>query len=248
MDFKFTIIILTITLPMGHSTLGARKEKTSNHSPSCAHNWCSQLCFRGVHALDAPCSACFARDRLCSQRRAGENAPALQYRSSRYGRSPGDKPLAGKSRSCRTVTRVGAHILANTADSNRFAIPFRFGPRVGRWLFTLSFQASGDQRALAKDNAMGVLARLDPDRALEMLHSMSPEEPDGAMTTRQLQLAQHLFGVLAERDGAGVLPMLEEEARLMGARGTYPYGALGVAATLQNPCDRFRFPRRRHIS
>jgi hypothetical protein len=98
-------------------------------------------------------------------------------------------------------------------------------------LFTLSFQASGDQRALAQDNAMGVLARLDPDRALEMLHSMSPEEPDGAMTTRQLQLAQHLFGVLAERDGAGVLPMLEEEARLMGARGTYPYGALGVAAT-----------------
>lgn len=94
-------------------------------------------------------------------------------------------------------------------------------------LFTLSFQANGDQRAVARqcDGRFG-----DPDRALEMLHSMSPEEPAGAMTTSQLKLAQHIFGALAERDGARVLPMLEEEARLMGTRGIYPYGALGFAA------------------
>src|SRR5580698_8197478 len=44
-------------------------------------------------------------------------------------------------------------------------------------LFTISFQAKDTQRSWLQSTAMGVLARLDPDRALELLHSMSMEEP-----------------------------------------------------------------------
>jgi hypothetical protein len=39
-------------------------------------------------------------------------------------------------------------------------------------LFTLSFQAKEGHRAVAQETAMSVLIRLDPDRALELLHSI----------------------------------------------------------------------------
>ena len=97
-------------------------------------------------------------------------------------------------------------------------------------LFTLSFQAREDLRAFVQNDAMAILARLDPDRALEMLHSMSPEELQGTMTTTQLELARYVFQLLVERDGVSALPVLEEEAALMGAQGPYPYAALGYAA------------------
>jgi hypothetical protein len=45
-------------------------------------------------------------------------------------------------------------------------------------LFTLSFQAKEGHRAVAQETAMSVLIRLDPDRALELLHSISMEEPE----------------------------------------------------------------------
>lgn len=45
-------------------------------------------------------------------------------------------------------------------------------------LFAISFETKGTQRSWAQDTAMSVLARLDPDRALELLHSMSMEEPE----------------------------------------------------------------------
>ena len=49
-------------------------------------------------------------------------------------------------------------------------------PDLGReWateLFTLSFQTKGFQRSSAQSTAMRLLIRLDPERALELLHSL----------------------------------------------------------------------------
>jgi hypothetical protein len=79
---------------------------------------------------------------------------------------------------------------------------------------------------------MGVLVRLDPDRALELLHSVSMEEPEAnwEISPPKMQLAQQVFQVLVERDGPSVLPQLEQEAEAMGKEGHYPYAALGYAA------------------
>jgi hypothetical protein len=99
-------------------------------------------------------------------------------------------------------------------------------------LFTLSFQVKEGHRAVAQETAMSVLIRLDPDRALELLHSISMEEPEANWSTTppKLEIAQHVFQVLAERDGERVLPALEQEAENMGKDGHYPYSALGFAA------------------
>ena len=98
-------------------------------------------------------------------------------------------------------------------------------------LFTLSFQGNGDERSTAQESAMGILARLDPDRALVLLHSMSLEEPETYRTTSppKMQLVQRVFEILATRDGVSAMPLLEQEAALLGAEGHYPYGALGFA-------------------
>src|SRR5713226_10616678 len=45
-------------------------------------------------------------------------------------------------------------------------------------LFTLSFQTKGVQRSIAQNTAMRILIRLDPDRALELLHSLNMDEPE----------------------------------------------------------------------
>jgi hypothetical protein len=99
-------------------------------------------------------------------------------------------------------------------------------------LFTLSFQAKGDQRSTTQLSAMGILARLDPDRALVLLHSMSMEEPETYRTTStpKMQLVQRVFEVMVERDGVSALPLLEQEAERLGIQGHYPYTALGYAA------------------
>jgi hypothetical protein len=100
-------------------------------------------------------------------------------------------------------------------------------------LFTLSFQAKEGHRAVAQETAMSVLIRLDPDRALELLHSVSMEEPEANWSTTppKLEIAQQVFQVLVERDGERVLPVLEQEAEIMGKEGHYPYSALGFAAS-----------------
>jgi hypothetical protein len=107
-------------------------------------------------------------------------------------------------------------------------------PDLGReWaneLSALSSQSKGNNRAFAHNDSLGILARQDPDRVLEILHSMSPEETEGNITTPGLQLATQVFTALVAREGATLLPTLEREAELMGARGPYPYGALGYAA------------------
>jgi hypothetical protein len=99
-------------------------------------------------------------------------------------------------------------------------------------LFTLSFQAKEGHREVAQETAMSVLIRLDPDRALELLHSISMDEPEANWSTSppKLEIAQQVFQVLVERDGQRVLPVLEQEAEIMGKEGHYPYSALGFAA------------------
>jgi hypothetical protein len=99
-------------------------------------------------------------------------------------------------------------------------------------LFALSFQTKEGYRAVAQNSAMAVLVQLDLDRALELLHSMSMEEPEANWSTTppKLEIAQHVFRLLAERDGERVLPVLEQEAEIMGNEGHYPYAALGFAA------------------
>jgi hypothetical protein len=98
-------------------------------------------------------------------------------------------------------------------------------------LFAMSFQTKGTQRSWAQSTAMSVLARLDPDLALELLHSMGMEEPEAYWDSSppKMQLAQQVFQVLVERDGASALPLLEHEAEAMGNEGHYPYAALGYA-------------------
>ena len=98
-------------------------------------------------------------------------------------------------------------------------------------LFTLSFQAKRDERSRTQESAMGILARLDPDRALVLLHSMSMEEPETYRTISppKMQLVQRVFEVLAARDGVSAIPSLEQEAALLGSEGHYPYEALGFA-------------------
>lgn len=98
-------------------------------------------------------------------------------------------------------------------------------------LFTLSAQAKGNQRSIAQNTAMRMLIRLNPDRALESLHSLNIEEPvpKWATSPPEMQLVQEVFRILAERDGATALPLLEQEAERLGAQGHYPYAALGFA-------------------
>lgn len=100
-------------------------------------------------------------------------------------------------------------------------------------LFTLSlsFQANRDQRSDAQESALSILTRLDPDRALVLLHSMSLEEPETYTTISppKMQLVQQVFNVLAARDGMSAMPSLEQEGALLGSEGHYPYEALAFA-------------------
>jgi hypothetical protein len=112
----------------------------------------------------------------------------------------------------------------------------RLRPDLGReWaneLFTLSFQTKGAQRSLVQNTAMRMLIRLDPERALELLHSLNIEDPvpKWATSPPEMQLVHEVFEVLVVRDGASALPLLEQEAQRLGAQGHYPYAALGYAA------------------
>jgi hypothetical protein len=99
-------------------------------------------------------------------------------------------------------------------------------------LFALSFQGEGEERLYVQSIATGFLIRLNPDRALELLHSVNTEEPgaDVAGSPAKMQLAIQVFDLLIDRDGVSALPTLEQEAELMGSKGHYPYAALGYAA------------------
>jgi hypothetical protein len=109
-------------------------------------------------------------------------------------------------------------------------------PDLGRvWaneLFTLSSQTKRvDQRSFIQNHGMGMLIKLDPNRALELLDSMKIEEPPAwAASAPEMQLVQQVFLVLSSRDGVSALPLLQQEAERLGAQGHYPYAALGYAA------------------
>jgi hypothetical protein len=109
-------------------------------------------------------------------------------------------------------------------------------PGLGReWaqeLFALSLQMKSSRRSQVQSTALDILIRLDPDRALDLLHQLSPEDPEAKSVTwpPQTQLAHRVFGVLATRDGENALPVLQQEAELMGLQGHHPYAALGYAA------------------
>ena len=109
-------------------------------------------------------------------------------------------------------------------------------PDLGReWaneLFASSLQLKGSQRSQVQSTALRILIRLDPDRALELLHQLSPEDPEAksAALPAQTGLVEQVFGILATRDGEAALPALEQEAERLGLQGHYPYAALGYAA------------------
>lgn len=109
-------------------------------------------------------------------------------------------------------------------------------PDLGReWaneLFALSLQVKGSRRSQVQGAALGILIRLDPDRALELLHQLRTEDAEAksAIWPPQTGLAQQVFGIFATRDGETALPVLEQEAERLGLKGHYPYAALGYAA------------------
>lgn len=109
-------------------------------------------------------------------------------------------------------------------------------PDLGRaWaneLFTLSLQLKGNQQKYAQGNAMRLLVRLDPDKALELLHDLNDDAKIGSpnQSAPKVMLAQQVFSTLIAREGIRALPVLEEEAEVMGAQGHYPYSAMAYAA------------------
>ncbi len=88
-------------------------------------------------------------------------------------------------------------------------------------LLALAAQTKGHQRFFVENSAMTILVRLNPDRALLFLHSLSKEEPQADLTPSlpNRQLVQKVFEVLVERDGVSALPLLEEEAARIGTDG-----------------------------
>ncbi len=99
-------------------------------------------------------------------------------------------------------------------------------------VFALSLQLKESQRSQVQGTALRIVIRLDPDRALELLHQLSTEDPEAKSATLPTQtgLAQQVFGILVTRDGETALPVLEQEAERLGLQGHYPYAALGYAA------------------
>ena len=127
------------------------------------------------------------------------------------------------------ATRV--EMLARQAE-----IVSQVSPALGRdWaneLFTLSLQVEADRRSKVQSRALRLLIRLDPEQALELLHQVGNDEPEGKPGTLPAvtELAQQVFAILVTRDGEAALPVLEQEAERLGLQGHYPYAALGYAA------------------
>jgi len=78
-----------------------------------------------------------------------------------------------------------------------------------------------------------IIVRVDPDRALELLHQVDfgDHESSGQPALPQMQVVRQVFQVLVRRDGEAALPVLEREAAFIGSAGHYPYSALGYAAS-----------------
>ena len=83
-------------------------------------------------------------------------------------------------------------------------------------------------RSYLQGSALHVLAKLEPDRALELLRT-APFGETGVPAPR-MQLARQVFDSLINAGGQSVLPRLQQEAEQMGVQGQYPYAALADAA------------------
>ena len=125
-----------------------------------------------------------------------------------------------------SLLQVQAHIAAEVR------------PDLGRlWadeLFQFTSQQKGQERAATQGIAMSILVRVDPDRALELLHAMETSDTESSKDlwmTPPMQVAMQVFRELTKRDGEAALPTLEREAAFMGSAGRYPYSALGNAAS-----------------
>lgn len=98
-------------------------------------------------------------------------------------------------------------------------------------LFTLASQVKCNKRYYTQV-ALGNLARVDPDRVLEVLHRLNLEEANtnGLSSRPNMSAVRRVYEFLVERDGARALPLIEQESARLGLQGHYPYAALGYAA------------------
>jgi hypothetical protein len=97
-------------------------------------------------------------------------------------------------------------------------------------LFGLSQEGEDDEHYY-EASAIAIVARLDPEHALEMLHSMPAYESENGHSVflPKIEAAKNVFRELASRRGVSAIPTLEDEAERLGAEGHYPYAALGEA-------------------
>ncbi|MGA7414755.1 MAG: hypothetical protein WBW33_30075 [Bryobacteraceae bacterium] len=97
-------------------------------------------------------------------------------------------------------------------------------------LFLISREVKGGPaRSYAQSSAMAVLVRLDPNGALGLLDAADLEvlAPKGSGTPVLAQVVNEVFSAVIARGGASALPIVEQAAQRLGARGHYPYSALG---------------------
>ncbi len=94
-------------------------------------------------------------------------------------------------------------------------------------LFSDAAQTKQPRRSNLQGSALTILARLDPQHALELLHTAQLEET--GPPSPKMQLAGVAFNSLIESGGESALPLIEQEADQLGAQGQYPYAALGRA-------------------
>jgi hypothetical protein len=114
-------------------------------------------------------------------------------------------------------------------------------------LFSTSREVkAGPVRSYAQSSAMAVLVRLDPNGALGMLDSADLEvlAPKGGGSPVMARVVNEVFSAVIARGGVNALPIVELAAQRLGARGHYPYSALGYAAMdASNPFWRDDQPR-----
>ena len=114
-------------------------------------------------------------------------------------------------------------------------------------LFVISREVkAGPVRSYAQSSALAVLVRLDPNGALGILDGadlevLAPKEGGSPVMSR---VVNEVFSAVIARGGVNALPIVEQAAQRLGARGHYPYSALGYAAMdAANPFWRDDQPR-----
>lgn len=105
-------------------------------------------------------------------------------------------------------------------------------------MLSLASQETGQDGSDAQDSAMAMLARMNPERALELLHAMEvhpSEETGNPATTLHMARVTEVLQVIIQRDSPTALPIVEREAAFLGTQGFYPYSELADAARAAVP-------------